>query len=86
MDMDTTLRADTDTMPTRKARLARIAATFVAVLAALAAWSPPALASSNFRLGQSSSEDPISGEAQTVAVCSLFLGPRGDVPAGQFLL
>ena len=60
--------------------------TFVAVLAALAAWSSPAFASSDFRLGQSSFEDPISGEVQTASVCHLFLGPRGDIPAGQFLL
>jgi hypothetical protein len=67
-------------------RIGLLAAAAGAVLALLAGGGAPASASSNFRLGQSSATDPISGEAQTVAVCSLFLGPRGDVPAGQFLL
>jgi hypothetical protein len=70
-----------------KARATRIAAMVIAALTVVAAWDRPALASSDFRLGQVATENPITGEAGNIAVCRLFLGPRGDeVPAGQFLL
>src|SRR5262245_50887188 len=70
-----------------KARATRIATVLIAALTVVAAWDSPAFASSDFRLGQVATEDPIAGEVGSIAVCRLFLGPRGDeVPAGQFLL
>jgi hypothetical protein len=70
-----------------KAPATRIAAMLIAALTVVVAWDPPAFASSDFRLGEVATEDPIAGEAGNIAVCRLFLGPRGDdVPAGQFLL
>jgi len=62
----------------------------LAALSALAASTltpaPHARASSDFDGGVLHRRDPVTGSDLSVGVCRLFVGPRGDVPAGRFLL
>jgi hypothetical protein len=69
-----------------KTSVTRIAAMCIVALALVAAWDPLAFASSDFRIGNFGTDDPVSGEEASIAVCRLFLGPRGDVNDGEFLL
>ncbi len=48
--------------------------------------APPAFSSSDFRVGQTVTKDPVTGGEESIAVCRLFLGPRGSVEEGKFLL
>jgi hypothetical protein len=67
-------------------RMARTMIMMLSILAVAAAYHPPAFASSDLRTGQSGAQGPGAGKATDAAVCRLFIGPRGPVEEGQFLL
>lgn len=58
----------------------------LAAVGTVGAFCLPALASSDFRVGNVFERNPVFGNANDSAVCRLFLGPRDDIPEGEFLL
>ena len=67
---------------TRRARF-HLIATFVTALVAAA---PAAFASSDFSTGVLQRRDPAIGTDLGLGLCRLFIGPRGAIPAGTFVL
>lgn len=65
-----------------------IARVFTALLAAtvITASPPTAFASSDFDTGVLQRRDPAIGTDLGLGLCRLFIGPRGAIPAGQFVL
>lgn len=66
--------------------VARIVIVGLLALAVAMAASPPTFASSDFRSGSTSTQDPITRRDTGVATCYLFIGPMDEVPEGQYLL
>jgi hypothetical protein len=54
--------------------------------AVIAASAPTAFASSDFDTGVLQRRDPATGTDLGFGICRLFVGPRGEVPGGRFLL
>jgi len=56
------------------------------VVAAIVAAAPAAYASSDFDAGVLQRRDPAIGTDLGFGLCRLFVGPRGAIPAGEFVL
>jgi hypothetical protein len=68
------------------ARATRITIMVFTALAVAAVCGSPAFASSDFRTGPASTQDPFTGRESDTAVCRLFIGPRDPLQEGEFLL